>query len=481
MNALLMLMLAADPAGSAEPEILLLDFTASYCQPCQQMLPSLQRMERDGYPVRRIDITQEHNLSRQYGVERIPTLVLLVQGREVKRFVGLTSESELRREMKNAALALQPASPATAVAATSAAAEENVITAEVAPAEKPRRRSFAEILGGLFGAGKDAGNEPTTIRGQDPGTASGPSEALVTAFAATVRIRVSDGKREDVASGTIIQSAAGESIILTCAHLFAGFSRDAAVEVDVFHESQARSYPARICGGDHNSDLAVIRIQNAEPLPAVRLSPQAAVLAAQQQLVSFGCDGGDVPRPLQTRVSKLKPYLGADNLTCDVPPAKGRSGGGLFSLDGTLIGVCSAADPERTEGLYTGHEAVLQLLDHCQLAAAVIEQPAVSPGLDATFGSAMDHAMAQGTPSTQPAPEAQTSGGVFTDNATGANPTEAAIALAGPAPEITVVIDPKTPGGQKRIVIIPQATPWLVELLTGEAQGGAAPETVASR
>ena len=92
MNLIAMLMLAADLNGQPLPDVVLLDFTAGYCQPCQQMVPVLQRMEQDNFPVRRIDITENPDTSRQYKVDRIPTLVLLVEGREAQRRRGIDGE-----------------------------------------------------------------------------------------------------------------------------------------------------------------------------------------------------------------------------------------------------------------------------------------------------------------------------------------------------------------------------------------------------
>ena len=90
MKLLAMLMMAADLNGQPLPEVVLLDFHAGYCQPCQQMVPVFQRMERDKFPIRRIDITDQPDVSKQYRVDRIPTMILLVEGREAQRFVGLT-------------------------------------------------------------------------------------------------------------------------------------------------------------------------------------------------------------------------------------------------------------------------------------------------------------------------------------------------------------------------------------------------------
>jgi hypothetical protein len=47
---------------------------------------------------------------------------------------------------------------------------------------------------------------------------------------------------------------------------------------------------------------------------------------------------------------------------------QGRSGGGLFAIDGTLIGVCNAADPADNEGLFAALPAIHEQLDEAGLA-----------------------------------------------------------------------------------------------------------------
>jgi hypothetical protein len=48
-----------------------------------------------------------------------------------------------------------------------------------------------------------------------------------------------------------------------------------------------------------------------------------------------------------------------------------------------------------------------------------------------------------------------------------------ATSSAAAGPEITIMIDDKSPGSEKRVIIIPRATPWLMEMLTGEAEPAA--------
>ena len=557
MNAILMLMLAADPgSGLAGQDIVLLDFTAGYCAPCQQMMPLLQSMEQDGYPIQKIDITDQPELSRRFGVDRIPTLVLLVEGKEVKRFIGLTGEDELRREMRIARDNLLESRGQTSrgpgLTSERPAAERSSVLDEVvragAPAAGragsnlggtlegsqaavPERRSLGDLFKGMFGSDKPSAFEFPTVRAQDAQLDATIPDSLANALNATVRIKVTGKSLQDVGTGTIIYSVPGQSLVLTCAHLFAGQDKDAKVEVDVFQNGQARRFPAQIKGGNHDSDLAVIQIQSAEVLPFVSINAVANDVLPQQPATSFGCDNGRVPSALSTRVLRINQYKGPSNLTCLRDPVQGRSGGGLFDQQGRLLAVCSCADRDNKEGLYMSQPAILALMQKLDLQYAVNASPG-STGEDPAeaFAAAQEQSRRQLTPSGNSGMPDQSLAPIFAEvtaantaamdpqvspydqmNATSESAATAQQSLSDPfrtvpaldgtntdspsagsdlanatvaslgetagqltaaqnrgGTRVTVLIDSDTPGAVQRMIVIPDATPWLVELLTGE-------------
>ena len=343
MLMLLVAMFDAETGATSPPEVELLDFTASYCQPCQQMVPILQRMQKDKFPVRQIDISEEPELARRFNVDRVPTLVLMVQGKEAKRFIGLTDEAELRDQMNRAARRLAETREPTKVAAaelpvglaaksdTDEPTAEPEVTAEAPAESKPSIKDvFRGFLGGVT---KPTAMQFPTLRAQSP-EAGSEMDGLLIAEAATVRVKVAgvsskDGKKiQDVGTGTIVYSATGQAIILTCAHVFLDMStKDAKIEIEVFENGKALSYPASLIGGDHNSDLAFLKIQSTKIMPAVRLTAAAPSVAKDQNLVSFGCNGGADPTLLKTKIVDINRYNGPANLVCSVDPQSGRSGG----------------------------------------------------------------------------------------------------------------------------------------------------------
>ena len=108
------------------------------------------------------------------------------------------------------------------------------------------------------------------------------------------------------------------------------------------------------------------------------LGPETGTTAAPapapgaDRRVAIGCDHGAPPTVRRSNISAIDKYVGAPNIEVAGQPVDGRSGGGLFTAAGKLIGVCNAADPQDNEGLYAGLETVHWQLD--QIGQARIYQ-----------------------------------------------------------------------------------------------------------
>jgi thioredoxin 2 len=77
-----------------------LDLWAPWCGPCRMVAPVLEQLaaERAGaLKIVKVNVDEMPRVSARYGVQSIPTLLLLENGREISRQVGAVPASALRR------------------------------------------------------------------------------------------------------------------------------------------------------------------------------------------------------------------------------------------------------------------------------------------------------------------------------------------------------------------------------------------------
>ena len=63
-------------------------FSASWCGPCQTLKPVMEQVSKT-IPVTKIDVDTDAQTVSDYGVRSVPTVILVKDGREVKRFTGV--------------------------------------------------------------------------------------------------------------------------------------------------------------------------------------------------------------------------------------------------------------------------------------------------------------------------------------------------------------------------------------------------------
>ena len=86
--------------GSERP--VLVDFWAEWCVPCHMVSPVVEEIGRDkgeDLQVAKLNIDENPDITRRFGVMSIPTLMLFKDGKEIARVVGARGKDALLKEI----------------------------------------------------------------------------------------------------------------------------------------------------------------------------------------------------------------------------------------------------------------------------------------------------------------------------------------------------------------------------------------------
>ena len=84
-------------------ELLLVDFHADWCGPCQTLAPILDRVvaELEGkVSLYKVNVDKHPQLSQQFAIRSIPHLMLFKKGKILWRKGGLITNAELLKQLK---------------------------------------------------------------------------------------------------------------------------------------------------------------------------------------------------------------------------------------------------------------------------------------------------------------------------------------------------------------------------------------------
>jgi thiol-disulfide isomerase/thioredoxin len=360
-------------ALSGVGQTVLLDFYSDTCGPCQAMNPTVQSLIDAGYPVQRVNVAQNGELAAKLGVTRWPCFVMIVNGRVVDREVGMTSRERLEQMCKAGVSTAPPSRPRRLFARdnTPSPPQPNpplVSLPPVASTQPP-----ADLKQPRSNDPWNPSVPPQPIPSQpipaSPGTFAVSDAALL---AASVRLRIEDPDGRSCGSGTIIDGRNGEALVLTCGHIFRDSNGKGRITVELFGggTTEPTQVEGRLISYNLEQDVGLVAIHAPGPVAVARLAPPDYQIGRNMPVASVGCNNGDPPTVRHSQVTSLDRFQGPPNVEVAGQPEQGRSGGGLFSAEGYVIGVCNNADPTDREGIFAAPASIYAELDRAQLAFA---------------------------------------------------------------------------------------------------------------
>ena len=78
-------------------ELTIVDFFATWCGPCKMLGPVLEELASDRSEVKivKIDVDENPNLAKTYGVMSVPTMILFKNGESVATKIGYSPKEQL--------------------------------------------------------------------------------------------------------------------------------------------------------------------------------------------------------------------------------------------------------------------------------------------------------------------------------------------------------------------------------------------------
>ncbi|MGM0404948.1 MAG: thioredoxin [Thermoplasmatota archaeon] len=85
-------------------DLALIDCWAAWCGPCKMMEPVLDELAEDMQgeaAVGKLNVDENKEKSREYGISSIPTLLVFKDGENVDRLIGAMDKNTLKQKLKS--------------------------------------------------------------------------------------------------------------------------------------------------------------------------------------------------------------------------------------------------------------------------------------------------------------------------------------------------------------------------------------------
>ena len=80
----------------------IIDFYATWCVPCQMLSPVLEEVAAENSDIKlvKIDVDQNEELAYKYGISAMPTIIVMENGEEINRSIGVISKEDILKLLK---------------------------------------------------------------------------------------------------------------------------------------------------------------------------------------------------------------------------------------------------------------------------------------------------------------------------------------------------------------------------------------------
>ena len=83
---------------------IVLDFSATWCGPCKQLAPIIDELSKEyegRIAVGKCDIEEADDLTAEYGIRNVPTVIFIKNGQIVDKFVGSKSKGDVQAKFES--------------------------------------------------------------------------------------------------------------------------------------------------------------------------------------------------------------------------------------------------------------------------------------------------------------------------------------------------------------------------------------------
>ena len=81
--------------------IVIMDFYGTWCMPCKILAPIVDKVVEDNnLKLAKVDVDNNHELVKQFGIMSVPTLVVFKDGKQIATSSGVVSEDRILELIK---------------------------------------------------------------------------------------------------------------------------------------------------------------------------------------------------------------------------------------------------------------------------------------------------------------------------------------------------------------------------------------------